>query len=77
MNSIRLVPDEILTVLEVAADLRCSKAHIYNVINGTVAGVTALPAIHLGRRKLIRRSSLEAWKQANEQGAVVGGRSPP
>ena len=71
MNSIRLVPDEILTVLEVAADLRCSKAHIYNVINGTVAGVTALPAIHLGRRKLIRRSSLEAWKQANEQGAVV------
>ena len=43
MNSIRLVPDEILTVLEVAADLRCSKAHIYNVINGTVAGVTALP----------------------------------
>ena len=63
-----MVGDEILTVAEVAADLRCSKAHVYNVINGKVARITALPAITMGRRKLVRRSSLERWKSAVEQG---------
>lgn len=63
-----VVCDEILTVAEVAADLRCSKAHVYNMINGKVAGVTALPAITMGRRRLVRRSSLEHWKGAHEQG---------
>ena len=62
-----VVHDEILTVSEVAADLRCSKAHVYNMINGKVAGVTALPAITMGRRRLVRRSSLERWKGVNEQ----------
>jgi excisionase family DNA binding protein len=62
-----VVRDEILTAAEVAADLRCSKAHVYNMINGKVAGVTPLPAITMGRRRLVRRSSLELWKNANEQ----------
>jgi len=26
--------DEILSITEVAANLRCSKAHVYNAING-------------------------------------------
>ena len=64
-------PDPVMTVSEVADELRCSKPHVYNAINGKVVGVSALPAICLGRRKLVRRSSLEAWKRANEQGAVV------
>ena len=59
--------DEILTVIEVAAELRCSKAHVHNVINGKVRGVTPLPAIRMGRRKLVRRSALEAWKKGNER----------
>jgi excisionase family DNA binding protein len=59
--------DRILTVPEVAADLKCSKAHVYKTINGEVPGVTPLPAITMGRRRLIRRSSLEAWKEENEQ----------
>ena len=63
-----VVRDEILTVSEVAADLRCSKAHVYNMINGKVTGVTPLPAISMGRRRLVRRMSLEHWKEANEQG---------
>lgn len=58
--------DEILTVREVAAELRCSRAHVFNVIRGVVAGTTHLPAISMGRRKLVRRSSLERWKQDNE-----------
>jgi hypothetical protein len=62
--------DPVLTVFEVAADLRCSKAHVYNVINGRVHGVTALPAITMGRRKLVRRSTLEHWKRSNERGVL-------
>ncbi len=60
--------DEVLNVDEIAAELRCSKAHVYNAINGKVSGVSALPAIHMGRRALVRRSSLELWKQENESG---------
>ena len=61
---------DILTVAEVARNLRCSKAHVYHAINGTIAGVSPLPFISLGRRKLVRRSTLESWKRTNErQGA--------
>lgn len=58
--------DQILTVPEVAADLRCSKAHIYKIIRGLVAGVPPLPMIAIGRRRLVRRSTLERWKRTNE-----------
>jgi len=58
--------DEILTAAEVAAELRCSKAHVYNTIAGKVEGVSPLPAICMGRRKLVRRSALEEWKRTNE-----------
>ena len=39
--------EEILTIPEVAAELRCSKAHVYKVVNGRVAGVSTLPSISL------------------------------
>jgi hypothetical protein len=65
-----MVRHEVLTVAEVAYDLRCSKAHVHNVINGKVNGVSPLPTIHMGRRKLIRRSALERWKRLNEKGAI-------
>ena len=58
---------DILTLLEAAKLLRCSKAHICNLVNGRIPGVSPLPAVPLGRRKLIRRSSLYAWIGANEQ----------
>jgi excisionase family DNA binding protein len=58
---------EILSIPEVAKNLRCSKAHVYNAINGKVSGVSRLPAIAMGRKKLVRRASFEAWKQANER----------
>jgi len=58
--------DQVLTVEEAAAELRCSKAHVYNAINGKIDGVSALPAISMGRRKLIRRAALERWKVTNE-----------
>ena len=58
--------DTILTAKEVAAELRCSKAQVYKLINGEVAGCPKLPAISIGRKKVVRRASLEAWKDANE-----------
>lgn len=57
-----------LARLDVARELRCSKVHVYKVILGKVNGVSALPIIKLGRRKIVRRSALEAWKSANETG---------
>jgi hypothetical protein len=45
---------DILTVAEVAVELRCSKAHVYNAIAGKVDGVGPLPAISMGRRRLVR-----------------------
>ena len=65
-----MTPDEILTVAEVAEDLRCFKGHVHNAINGKLAGVSPLPAIHMGRRSLVRRSALERWKRQNERGSV-------
>jgi len=63
--------NDILTVREVAAELRCSKAHICNLINGRIKNAPRLPCVSLGRRKLVRRSTLELWKRANEQGIEI------
>jgi excisionase family DNA binding protein len=58
---------EILTVPEVARKLRCSKAHVHNLINGKVRGVLPRPTIPIGRRRVIRRASLDRWAQDNER----------
>jgi excisionase family DNA binding protein len=65
----RMTTNEILTVAEVAVELRCSKAHVYNMIAGKVDGVGALPAISMGRRKLVRRVALTQWMATNETAA--------
>jgi hypothetical protein len=62
---------DIMTAKEVANDLRCSKAHVYRLINGEINGLTPLPCLPLGRKKVVMRSSLEAWKLANERGCVI------
>ena len=51
----------ILTLAEAAEVLRCSKAHLSNVLNGHVASLPPLPQVCVGRRKLIRRDSLDEW----------------
>lgn len=57
---------EVLTIKEAAAVLRCSKAHVQNLLAGKVDGVPLLPYIPLGRRKLIRRESLLRWMEKAE-----------
>jgi excisionase family DNA binding protein len=71
MNSVALLPprgatSSVLTVPEVASLLRCSKAHVHNLINGKVPAVKPLPSISLGRRRLVRRESLFQWLNAQE-----------
>lgn len=56
----------VLTV--VAAELRCSRAHVHNLINGKVRDVPALPSLQLGRRRLVQRTSLSQWISSNERG---------
>ena len=58
---------DVLTVEEVALELRVSKAHAHNLINGKVRGVRPLPAIPLGRRRIVLRSTLERWQSLNER----------
>jgi excisionase family DNA binding protein len=60
----------VCTVTEVAEILRCSKAHVHNLINGKVVGVPPLPSLRLGRRRIVRRESLQVWMAQNERGAA-------
>jgi excisionase family DNA binding protein len=62
---------DILTIQEIALELRCSKAHVYKVIAGKVAGVSPLPALSIGRRRLVRRGTLDQWKTDNETCATI------
>ena len=52
---------EVLTIIEVAAVLRCSKAHVSNLLSGRIATVSPLPYFAVGRRKLVTRSALRRW----------------
>jgi hypothetical protein len=61
-----ITDDPILTANELAKELRCSKAQVHRIINGAVKGLPPLASISLGRKKVIRRSTFEAWKHANE-----------
>jgi hypothetical protein len=62
---------ENLTIAEVACELRCSKAHVSKAIAGKLPNVTPLPAVPLGRRKLVRRSTLLKWIEENERGILT------
>jgi excisionase family DNA binding protein len=57
-------PDDgppLLTVAEAARELRCSKAHVHNIIKGRVPDLPPLPILRIGRRVLIRHEGLKAW----------------
>ena len=62
---------ELLTLNEAALMLRCSKAHLSNVLNGKVSSLPPLPHVSLGRRKLIRKAALDEWVKRLEGNANV------
>jgi len=45
----------LLTLYDVAELLHCSKAHVCKAVSGRVRGCPPIPAVSLGRRKLVRR----------------------
>jgi hypothetical protein len=57
---------KVLNLAEAAALVRCSRAHLSNVVNGKVHGIPRLPTVRIGRRVLFRRESLEQWLQQVE-----------
>jgi hypothetical protein len=58
---------DLLTLHQVAQALHVSKAHVSNVIAGRVEGCSPIPVLHLGRRKLVRRATLESWMKENDK----------
>jgi Helix-turn-helix domain len=56
----------LLTLATVAQLLHCSRAHVTNIIAGRVHDCPPIPAVCLGRRKLVRREALAAWIERNE-----------
>ena len=62
----RLGEFDLLTLAEVAKLLHCSKAHICNAVAGRLPGCSPIPAVCLGRRKLVRRAALLSWIERNE-----------
>lgn len=61
---------DLLTLAEVAKLLHCSKAHVCKAVAGRVHGCPAIPAVSLGRRKLVRRATLLIWVEQNEHAAA-------
>ena len=57
---------DLLTLAAVAKLLHCSKAHVANIIAGRVHDCAPIPAVCLGRRKLVRREALAAWIERYE-----------
>jgi predicted DNA-binding transcriptional regulator AlpA len=57
---------KVLNLAEAASLVRCSRAHLSNIINGKVRGIPHLPTVRIGRRVLFRRESLELWLQRVE-----------
>lgn len=58
---------DLLTMADAAELLHCSKAHVCKAVCGRVPGCPPIPAISLGRRKLIRREALRLWIERNER----------
>jgi hypothetical protein len=61
---------DLLTLADAAELLHCSKAHICKAVSGRVPGCPPIPAVSLGRRKLIRRETLRLWIENNERATV-------
>jgi hypothetical protein len=53
--------NNVLTIAEIATELRCSKAHVFNIIHGKVPGLPPLPVLRIGRRLLVRYEALQRW----------------
>jgi excisionase family DNA binding protein len=58
------MPADVITLNEAAAAARISRRHLHTLISRG----DGPPVVQLGRRKLIRLDSLDAWLKAQEIG---------
>lgn len=58
--------NELLTIPEVTKALRVSKTTVLRLVNGDRVAAARLPAIRIGRRILVRRTTLEAFVRQSE-----------
>ena len=65
-----VAPGALLTVPEVAAHLRLSRARVYELLS---AG--QLPSVRIGRSRRVRRTALAAFVDALTDGTTAGGAS--
>jgi len=59
-------PNEVLTIAEIAAMLRCSKAHVKHALDGKLFGLPRMTHLPLGRKKIVRREWLDEWMESNK-----------
>jgi excisionase family DNA binding protein len=57
----------LFTLAEAARFLRCSKAHVSNIVNRKVPDLPPFPVVRIGRRFLVRRDSLLQWLKSVER----------
>src|SRR5262245_56038281 len=63
--------DPILTAADIADELRVSCAWVSLLMRGKIPHVPPIPFLLLGTRKrVVRRSDFEAWKNANVAGRL-------
>ena len=60
----------VMTLQQAASYLQISKAHLSNVINGKVAGVTPVRCFRMGRRVLIKREWIEEWLEVADRAGL-------
>jgi hypothetical protein len=61
----------LLTLSDVAELLHCSKAHVCKTVSGRVRGCPPIPAVSLGRRKLMRRKRTPSLPGGGAFGCVM------
>ena len=59
-----------MSVADVANEMKCSAAHVLNLIHGKVPDVPALPAVKTGRLYRVRRATFERWIEQCEAAQV-------
>lgn len=59
-------PFNLLTLIEAARELRCSRSFLYKIQAGRVGGLPPLPLFRIGRKAFIRRNQLEGWIRSLE-----------
>lgn len=51
----------VLTLPEIARELRCSRAYLNRILAGRVPDLPPLPVFHIGRNVFIRSAMLQRW----------------